>query len=118
MKKMVDLKRSKTELEDMSSPKIAPTEGYQGPEYPWGLTLTLDDDTLTKLGMSKLPDVDDRFEIRAIAKVQAVRQNKHTGDEKQHRSVELQICKMAVSKPEASSAQEAVDDGIDEAADY
>lgn len=39
------------------------------PEYPWGLTLNIDDATMAKLGMKELPPVGTKVAVTAMAEV-------------------------------------------------
>lgn len=61
------------------------------PEYPYGLRINLDNETLTKLGMTELPEIDQEFKITALACVVSVSQHDNKGSDKPDRSVDLQI---------------------------
>lgn len=99
-----------------TSPGVMLDSKEKGPTYPWGLRLNLDHDTLTKLGVKDLPKVGSHVHIHAKAHVQSISQNAHKSDGgKPNRSVELQIHHMAIGKGGATSALDAVNDGVDEA---
>lgn len=68
----------------------------QGPAYPYGLTLQLDEETLAKLGAKDLPEVGVEVLLSAKAKVTAVSVNEQQdadsdGAPDKRRSVSLQI---------------------------
>ena len=79
-------------LKDMKLTRSEKTEEAEiatdTPDYPYGLTLNLDQDALEKLGI-ELPDVGDSFFVVAIAKVKAV--SEHQSDEHSSQDVSLQI---------------------------
>lgn len=77
-------------------------DGYDGPDYPWGLGLSLDKDTMAKLGMAIMPQIGDVVQIQAIAKVNSLSQNSSESGE-ESRSVGLQIMLMGVA-PEMVAA--------------
>ena len=58
------------------------------PDYPYGLSLQLDQDSLGKLGI-ELPDVGDTFFVVAIARVRGVSEHQDEGSKSQN--VQLQI---------------------------
>lgn len=65
------------------------------PRYPWGLTITLDDGALEKLGMLEhMPAVGDEVIITALACVTGVNSRQTAGGENES-SVTLQITDMA-----------------------
>lgn len=88
-KDLVSMKLSKTARENMTSPSK-----YEGPEYPWGLGLSLDDGSLTKLKIDELPDPGDEVYVIAKAKVTSV--ESRDGEYGKHRSVSLQITDLCV----------------------
>lgn len=102
----------------LASPGMAAKDHYRD-RYPYGLELRLDNETIEKLGLDKLPTVGKRVRIEAVAIVSGAHVNETSDkDGKKHnnRSLELQIHKLAVNS-EASSMEEAIDDGIDDADD-
>jgi hypothetical protein len=64
------------------------------PKYPWGLCITLDDQSLKQLGITKMPDVDDVLTITAKAEITSVSANQ--SQDGTHRSLSLQITDMAI----------------------
>jgi hypothetical protein len=60
-----------------------------GPKYPWGLCLTLDEQQLKQLGITDLPKVDGTVTITAKADVTSVSENQTQDGPR--RSVSLQI---------------------------
>jgi hypothetical protein len=115
MTKLVDMKYSAKEKAERNRPGIAgPTDKYDGPDYPYGLNLTLEHDHLKKLGLIALPKVGSYVNVNARALVVSVRQSESTKG-KPNRCVELQLQKIGVGKDGPSSAVEAIDYGIDDA---
>jgi hypothetical protein len=89
MSKQVDMKLSPKE----AKAEMMPSE-KDGPRYPWGLTLNLDDDALEKLGMSKLPEVGETYPLAATCEVTAVSASDTQGGGVR-RSLTLQITALA-----------------------
>ena len=88
---LVDMKRTKKDKK--SENEAAPPTGED--DYPYGLSLSVDDDELTKLGIKTLPGVGDEVKITARAKVRSVSQNAREGDE-DSRSVSYQITRLKI----------------------
>lgn len=81
-----DLKISKKEAKDAN--KLA--SQYEDQErYPYGLRLDLNNETLEKLGITKLPAVGTVLMLEAKAKVVGSRQS--ATESSDNRSIELQI---------------------------
>ena len=92
MMKPVDMKMSKSQKKRMFGvPTVA---GGSGPDYPWGLSITLDAAALAKLGVTELPDAGEECMIHATGKVTRVSES--ATDKKTDRSVEIQITKLAL----------------------
>lgn len=84
--KMVNMKMAAKEAATPST-VIGPAEE---PEYPYGLALTLDDDSLKKLGLSVDGlKVGQAMELHARAEVKSLSKSESEGE--QHQSVGLQI---------------------------
>lgn len=89
--KLVDVKFTKAE----AKAEAAEYTGAEGPEYPWGLSIRLEDETLTKLGVTTLPDVGDEFRLVCIARVDSVSQSQMASG-RNDRCVSLQITQMGI----------------------
>lgn len=85
---MVNMKLSEEKQKDMKS-----ETALGGADYPYGLQITLDNDSLLKLGIEELPDITSSIVIHAIAKVTAISINKN---EKENKQVALQITDMEI----------------------
>jgi hypothetical protein len=101
---MIDMAKSPARLaEEAALAKQAPSPV---PEYPYGLCISFDDDTLAKLDLDgELPQVGDIFEFCAAAKVTCASSNESidpaTGKAKACKRVELQIVAMAPREDDA-----------------
>ncbi len=84
---MQDLKISKKEAEKKSESMVIGSSDQE--RYPYGLRLDLNDDTLKKLGITKLPAVGTVLMFEAKAKVVGSRQS--ATESSDNRSIELQI---------------------------
>jgi hypothetical protein len=87
------MKLTKSERKEMAEPAMAEES------YPWGLRLTLDKETLDKLGIDGLPAVGTKMLLVARAEVKGVSQ--HESDDHESRSVDLQITEMGVESEKA-----------------
>lgn len=98
MASLINMEMSKKEAEEYTKP--TPDDG---PKYPWGLCITLNDDSLKKLGVDELPSVDTEVTIVAKAQVSRISDSQTQGGES-NRSMDLQITDMQVGlKDEAAS---------------
>ena len=88
MATLIDMQMSAEETREQMNPTPA-----DAPKYPWGLCLTLNDDSLEKLGVTALPAVDTEVTIVAKAVVSSTREYETQGDGSE-RTVELQITDM------------------------
>lgn len=91
--KLVSMKLTKSERKEMASPAET---AYDGPEYPYGLQVNLDDDTIEKLGLA-MPKVGGELTLTACVRVTSVASSEHERGSK-NRSVSLQITDMAIEK--------------------
>jgi hypothetical protein len=94
------MKMSKSE----SSGAVEPS-APSGPRYPYGLQLSLDNESLDKLGLT-LPDVGDKLMLVASVEVTSVSQSEEGSSEdkaKVRRHASMQIVAMALSDAETGS---------------
>lgn len=96
---LVDLKQSKKAQE-------AKPVAQAGEDYPYGLTIHLDHDTLQKLGVKDLPKTGSHVHLHAHAHVQSTEVSDRNGKKRRH--MDLQLRKMAIeaSKPEHANDRE------------
>lgn len=86
---LVSMKQSKKEKK--ASEPCCGTSSSE--DYPYGLRLDLNDETLEKLGIDDLPAVGDDLDLDAEVQVRSVSENQYEGEDRR-RSVTLQITKM------------------------
>ena len=96
---MKSMKLNESEQKEYAQPSVM--SGM--PLYPWGLQITLDDESLKKLGLKELPKIDQVMEFRCKAQVVSVTARKET-DEENCECVSLQITDMEVSDSGSDSA--------------
>lgn len=91
--------------------KYASTVAMDAPMYPWGLNLTLDDEVLELLGLSKLPTVGKPMMLVARVDVTSVseRKDQSEGGSTKNRSVSLQITDLALAPDEKGDEPAAQD---------
>ena len=99
---MIDMKLTHEQSQAPTLLGEAPTEN-NGPAYPEGLVLELDNEALRKLAMG-LPQVGDTFLLRALVSVTEVcNEPKQIEDEK---CVEMQITAMELGPPAEPNEQQ------------
>ncbi|EPG9674178.1 capsid staple protein [Citrobacter freundii] len=78
-------------------------------QYPWGLRITLDNESLQRLGMNakSLPSVDDGVSIIAMANVCSV--STRTTDHGEDNYVEIQITDIGLAPQKRDDAKELKD---------
>jgi hypothetical protein len=92
--KLTDMELDDEDKLDMCLP-CGPGEKPKGPEYPWGLRISLSEKELEKLGLDvKDASVGDMIDMRAFAVVTSISQDERDG--KKSCRVELQIQKLAI----------------------
>lgn len=67
----------------------------EGPAYPWGLTLNLDDEAIEKLGIKTLPEAGETMMLVARVKVTGTNSEDVDGGKKRQ-SIRLQLTDMAL----------------------
>lgn len=71
--------------------------GMESPEYPYGLSIDLDDDSLEKLGITALPKVGAEMMVTARCVVKSVSSSQMQGGDQESR-VCLQITDMEIGQ--------------------
>lgn len=98
--KLVDMKYTKAEAKAEAT-KYESIAGQ--PEYPWGLQIRLEDEELSKLGITSLPDVGATFTLTVVCEVQTATETKMaTG--KTDRCVCLQITQLGMVAEDGEKA--------------
>lgn len=93
-------KETRNILEGPSSP------GEDMPRYPWGLRITLDTETIAKLGIKMPLDVGEKCSIVAKGEVVAVSANESQGGGKRE-SLDIQITDMSVIEGDSEKKDDA-----------
>lgn len=111
--KMVDMEMDDEERLEATLPIAMPDA--KGPQYPWGLRISLTQDDLRKLGLLDCPcDVGDVIDLRAFAEVTSISRNKVKpvagGEETEQVRIELQIQKLAIENESTEQPGEDDDD--------
>ena len=108
---MIDMAKSAFEVTKEKADWSAPmSAAAMVDKYPWGLSISFDQDTLEKLGLDgAMPDVGSVFKFTAEARITSASQNERESSEggtKMDNRVEAQIVKMSVGddapKPRAA----------------
>lgn len=79
------------------------TVAADAPMYPYGLMLSLDNETLEKIGTGRIPEVGGQVLILAKAKVTSMSSNESEGGQK-YQSVSLQITDLGLDTPDQQKA--------------
>ena len=98
---LVNMQMSQEEAKEYTS--AMPGDPGNAPRYPWGLCINLDDDSLTKLGITELPAVGSTLLLMAHVTVTSVRSSQQMDGDKES-GTELQITDMALSAPTTKDA--------------
>lgn len=101
--KLVDMEYTKAEAK-------ADAERYSGksldnePKYPWGLQIRLEDEELSKLGITALPEVGAEFHLTVVAQVQSATESKMASG-RTDRCVCLQITMLGIDLEESAAEE-------------
>jgi len=92
---LVDMKRSKSEMKGTDAPEAV--SGSSKEKYPWGLSINLEKESLSKLGIDiKKMKLGATMTLSAQVEVSSISENQNIGSP-DNKSMSLQITKMAVS---------------------
>lgn len=89
---LVDMKLTKAEKK-ANKVEVEPTTAGKGPEYPWGLTIRLEADSLRKLGVD-IRKLRPRQKLSLSAEVEVERLSVSSDKDSSRREMTLQITKM------------------------
>lgn len=98
--KMVSMENDADEAKEMAKPEMADV-----PKYPYGLKISLNHDSIEKLGMPAMPAVGKKMMLHAMVEVCCVSEydSKEGG---KNSSMELQITSMGLEAPKKDAAKE------------
>lgn len=88
---MVNMKQSKEEAKEDMQPTAA-----DAPEYPYGLTISIDEEAMAKLGITDLPKVGTKMQLSAVVVVCGTSQYSTQGGEDES-NLSLQITDMELN---------------------
>lgn len=99
--KLVDMKYTRAEAKAEAEKYSSPSPDNE-PQYPWGLQIRLEDEELSKLGITSLPDVGGEFHLTVVAQVQSATESKMASG-RTDRCVCLQITMLSVDLEESAA---------------
>lgn len=95
------LKNMEMSKKDKESTAPMAVGKYEGPNYPYGLCLRLDNSSLEKLGMDSLPKVGAKMKVMAMGVITSV--SSHESKNRDDRNVEIQIQQLGVEDEDDDS---------------
>lgn len=107
MNKPVDMSLSKADLKKREGtyPVAVGESGKDGPKFPWGLEIRLDETSLKKLGMDgELPEVGELCQIAGVGRVVAVEERE--SQDRSSKNVTIQIERLNLEVKEGDSEKE------------
>ena len=108
---LVSMKRTKKDKKRHNSDHAI---GSNEASFPFGLTISLDDESLTKLGIDELPAVGEEWIVLGIGKVDSV--SKSSNERRVSRNVSIQLEKLEVGPLKAGKlAPKTAEDAVTEA---
>ena len=98
---LTSMKLTKGERKESSEICCSQPGETSGPTYPWGLGVTLERESLNKMGI-KISEhaVGDEVELYARCKITRLSQSEREGEKNPNRTMELQITDMCLEKCE------------------
>lgn len=100
---LVSLKRTKKDKKHNSDHAISSERN----DFPFGLSISLDDETLDKLGITKLPKVGSDMIVAGVGVVESI--SERSDKNRKSRNVTIQLTKLAVGPLKAGNAETAED---------
>jgi hypothetical protein len=91
---MISMKLSKAEAKSMLG-DCCPSDGSdgsEGPKYPYGLTISLNDEVMQKLGITEVPAIGAKLKL--MAEVEVISTSQYARQEGTDKDVSLQITSM------------------------
>ena len=108
---MVSLAKTPAEVKEDMAPMVASNPMPSAPQYPYGCCISLENETLKKLGLDgDLPAVGDVIEFMSTAKVTSASMNERMDESGKPETccrVELQITHIAATEDEDQENEEA-----------
>ena len=92
---LVSMKRSPTKKKKDPMSTCSPCDLSE--KYPYGLQIRLEDESLEKLGLDKLPSAGKTMTLTAEVEVSGSSMRERLGDKAPSMSLELQITKMSLT---------------------
>ena len=109
---LTDMKMSKKQVKGEF--EVSPAEN--GPRFPHGLSISLNNDSLKKLGFDSVPDVGEEFIVVGVGPVTHASEHKRQNGTDRDVTIQLQKVEVGpVDDGEIKSAFDAVSSGIDDA---
>lgn len=102
--KMVSMKMSAAERKEQTEAIDKP----EGPRYPYGLSISLNEDSLEKLGL-ELPEMGEEMMLVATVKVTGVSANDSEYGSSKNVSLQITECCLEPVKDQASTAKKLYD---------
>lgn len=106
--KLASMERTAKEKKAMAEMYDGPAK-VTGPDFPYGLCLSLGKDELKKVGITELPEVGDEYTIVAIGKVTRVSQN--ASEQADTMSCDFQITDLALEEGSEPGEDDDGDEG-------
>lgn len=91
--KLISMKNTPKEIAEEKSQMASPAN-YDMPEYPYGLSICLSEESIAKLGLSGLPQAGDEMIVVAMVKVSRVASTETDGGI--NRGLDLQITDLSL----------------------
>ena len=108
MPKLISMKLSK----EQATSEVA-IGASEGPRFPFGLSINLDDDSLKKLGFDKLPGVGAEMTVSGVGTVTRASENRSQSGVS--RDVSIQLEKLKVESSSDATAVGAVTKAVKDA---